>query len=334
MTKTNIHRRDACIALAGAVASGLALRNATAADDFPSRPVTLVVPYAPGLTADLWARLVAPRLSELWKVPVIVDNKPGGGTVIGMSHVARARPDGHTLLLGSLSTAMARLTNANIPFDPQVEFIPVCKYLSFKIVLATNAATFAKAKTLPELVTLSKASSGGIFYGGTGPGTAFNMSAGFILKGLGVNYSEVNYNGTSPITLALLRNEIQLCNNTPAALKGYLDSGQIAAIAALGEERFPELPNTPTVREAGYKGFFPILWNAVYAPKGTPRNVVDRIAADIMAVQNAPDMKDKIESNYSAFIPKSTPQSFAHELETETKQWREYLASINFKPQS
>ena len=132
------------------------------------------------------------------------------------------------------------------------------------------------------------------------------MSAGFVLKGLGMNYSEVNYNGTGPIMLAMLRNEVQLLNNTPAALKAHFESGQMVPIAALGEERFPELPQVPTVREAGYKGFFPILWNAVYAPKGTPRAVVDRIAADIMSVSTAPDMKDRIEGGFSGFIPKST----------------------------
>jgi tripartite-type tricarboxylate transporter receptor subunit TctC len=333
MDNFHLNRRQASVFISGCLGGGLATTKVLAAEEFPSKPVTLVVTFAPGATADLWARLVGPKLSELWKVPVIVENKPGAGTVIGMTAVARAKPDGHTLLLGSLSTAMAKLTNANIPFDPQVDLLPVCKYLSFKIVFATNPATYAKAKNLQDLVALSKTTSNGIFFGGTGPGTAFNMSAGFILKGLGMNYSEVNYNGMNPIMLAAIRNDIQLFSNTPAALKAHFDSGQLVPLSAHSEERFPELPNVQTVREAGYKGFFPILWNAIYAPKGTPRQVLEKIAADIMAVSMSPDMKERIEGGFSGFIPKSNPDSFARELVAETKQWQDYLASINFKPQ-
>ncbi|MBC8745958.1 tripartite-type tricarboxylate transporter receptor subunit TctC [Paraburkholderia sp. WC7.3g] len=328
---SRMNRRDACLALAGLLAGGLA-PGLAAADEFPGRQVTLIVPYEPGNTGDLWARMVAPKLSALWKQPVIVQNMPGASTMIGVAYVMRSKPDGHTLLIGSLSTTMAKLTNANVHFDPQVELAPVLKYLKFKMVLATNAVTYAKAKNLHELVTLSESVPGGIFYGGTGPGTAFNMSAGFVLRGLGVKYSEVNYNGTLPIILALIRNEVQVLENTPAALKGHIADGSIYPIAAFGEERFPELPNVQTVREAGYKGFYPVLWNGVFAPKGTPPRVLDRIAADIHAVSTAPDMKDRIESTFSGFIPQSNPQLFAHEIETETTQWRDFLASIHFTP--
>jgi tripartite-type tricarboxylate transporter receptor subunit TctC len=332
--KQPLNRRDACLSLAGLAAGGLTVSRAAAAETFPSRPVTLVVPYAPGVTADLWARMVGPRLSELWKQPVVVENRPGAGTIIGMQHVIRSQPDGHTLLLGSLSTSMAKLTTANVPFDPQVELAPVCKYMSFRIVLATNAATYAKAKNLQQFAALSKAGPKGLFFGGTGPGTAFNMCAGFILKGLGVNYFDVNYNGTSPIIVALLRNDVQLLANTPAALKDHLDDGSIRAIAALGEQRFPELPNVQTVREAGYTGFYPVLWNAVYAPKNTPSSILEKIAADIRTLTNAPDLKSRLESSFSGYVPESNPQSFARELAAETRAWREYLASIHFKPEA
>jgi tripartite-type tricarboxylate transporter receptor subunit TctC len=333
MDSSRLDRRNACLTLGAMLAGGLVSDAANAADEFPSRPVSLVVPFSPGNAADLWARLVAPRLSALWKQPVVVENKPGAGSMIGVDFVRRANPDGHTLLLGSLSTAMAKLTNANVQFDPQAELAPVCKYLSFKIVIATNAATYAKAKNLQELVALSKAIPDGLFFGGTGPGTALNMAGAFVLQGLGVRYSEVNYNGTPPGILALIRNDVQLLTTTPSLLKQHFDSGALYPLAALGEERFPEIPNTQTVREAGYKGFYPILWNAIYAPKNTPPRVLDRIARDIMAVTTAPDLKDKIESDFSGVIPNSNPQSFAKDLALETKAWREYLTSINFKPQ-
>ncbi|MBT2336634.1 tripartite tricarboxylate transporter substrate binding protein [Variovorax paradoxus] len=307
---------------------------AAAAEGFPSRPVTFVVPYAPGNTADLWVRMISPKLSALWKQPIVVDNKPGAGTAIGVGYAARAKPDGHTLLMGSLTTAMARLTNASFQFDPQEVLVPVIKYVDIKMVLATNAATYAKAKTLQEVAALSKAAPGGLFFGGSGPGTAFNMNAGFVLRGMGVNYSEINYNGVSPIVVALLRNDVQLYLNSPASIKSQLDDGSLHALAAIGESRFSELPNVPTVREAGYKGFFPQLWGGVFAPKNTPRPLLDRIAADIYAVTTVPDLKDRIESSFSSLIPKSTPELFAQEIANETMQWREFLTRIGFKPQS
>ncbi len=201
------------------------------------------------------------------------------------------------------------------------------------MVLVTNNATYAKAKNLRELVALSKTTPGGIFFGGTGPGTSFNMNAGFVLKGLGTNYSEINYNGTQPITLALLRNDVQVLFNTTAAIKTQIDSGAVHPLAVVADERFPEMPTVPTMLEAGYTGFHPVVWSGIFAPKGTPVATLDKIAADMLAVSLAPDMKDKIETSFAGTIPKSTPQIFAKELEIETKQWRDYLAAINFKPQ-
>src|SRR6185369_463924 len=241
MTSPSLNRRNACLTLGALLSGGLTAGAPVAADEFPSKPITLIVPFSPGNTSDLWARMVAPKLSALWRQPVIVENKPGASTMIGVDFVRRSKPDGHTLLLGSLSTSMAKLTNANVQFDPQAELAPVCKYLSFKIVIATNAVTYAKAKTLPDLVALSKSTPDGIFFGGTGPGTALNMSAAFPLNGLGMRYSEVNYNGMPPVILALIRNEVQLLTNTPAALKSHIDNGSIYPIAALGNERFSDL---------------------------------------------------------------------------------------------
>ncbi|MFT3719587.1 Bug family tripartite tricarboxylate transporter substrate binding protein [Pseudorhodoferax sp.] len=326
------NRRDACGAIAGLVSAGLLAGPARAADDFPGKPVMLVVPYGAGTTGDLWARMVAPRLSTLWKQPVIVDNKPGGSAMIGTAHVARSAPDGHTLLIGSLSTSMARLTNASVPFDPQVELVPVFKFLNFHMVFATNSATLAKAKDLRALVALSRSTPTGIFFGGTGPGTAFNMTAGFVLKGLAANYSEINYNGTQPVTIALVRDDVQVAINTPAAFKPQFDNGTVHPIAVLSEERYPDLPGVPTVREMGYRGFLPTVWSGVFAARGTPQRVLERIAADLLAVSMAPDMRDRIESAFAGVVPQSDPASFARELEADTRQWKEYLDSIGFKP--
>jgi tripartite-type tricarboxylate transporter receptor subunit TctC len=235
--------------------------KAVAAPDFPSRPVTFVVPYAAGSAGDLWARMISPSLSKLWGQPVLVENKPGAGALIGMGHVRHAKPDGHTLLLGSLSTSMAGLTKANLDFDPQVELVPVYKYLTFKIIFATNPRTYAQAKTLRDLAAYSQTLSNGIFAGDTGPGTAFNMSMGFVLNALNVKYQSVSYNGISAISLALVRDDVQVIINAPTSLNSFLHEKTMYPIAVLSEKRYADMPDVQTVREAGYEGFLPEIWN-------------------------------------------------------------------------
>lgn len=318
-----------CLILLLAICSS----GASTAADFPKKPVTFVIPYTAGTIGDLWVRKIAPNLSARWKQPVIVENKPGGGTMVALSHVARSNPDGHTLLIGSLSTSMAKLTTASISFDPQVELVPVIKSLDLKILFTTNKETYEKAKSLPELVSLSKKMKDGIFYGGTGPGTAYNMSSGFVLDGLGMKYSDINYNGTQPFTIALIRNDVQIAINTPAQLKTHIDNGSLKPLAALSESRYSDFPDVPTVREAGYQGFLPAVWSGVFAPKGISKEVLNKISRDILEVTTAPDLKDQIEKSFSGTVPDSSPEKFSKDLEKETKMWREYLAKINFKPQ-
>lgn len=328
-------RRHACLGLAALLSAGIYSGHATAANaaaDFPSRPVVFVVPYAAGTAGDMWARMISPKLGEIWGQPVVVENKPGAAALIGMTHTIRSKPDGHTLLLGSLSTSMAKLTKANIDFDPQVELVPVYKYLSFKIIFVTNVETYKYAKDLKQLAQYSNTLPEGIFSGDTGPGTAFNMASGFVLKNLNVKYQTVNFNGMSPIALALLRNDIQVMINTPSSLKSFLAEKTMHPLAVLSEQRYPEMPNVQTVREAGYDGFLPEIWNGVFAPKGTPSEVLDKIANDIRRVSLEPAMRKRIEETFTGVVQEGGRAEFEKSLQDDTKQWQQFLQAINFKP--
>lgn len=328
----NKKRRQACLLMVSLIGETTLPGASVASKEFPSKPVVFVVPYAPGTAGDQWARIIGPRLSQRWGQPVIVENKPGGGTLIAMQDVVRSTPDGHRLLVGSLSTSMAGLTKANIDFDPQEKLEPVFKFMKFKVAFATNPDTYAKAKTLPDFVALSKKTDAGIFVGDTGPGTAYNMTSGFVLKELGLNYSTIPYNGTSLFTTALMRNDVQVAFNSLSGFKSQFDSKTLYPIAVLSDKRYPELPDVQTVREAGYKGFLPEVWSGIFAPQNTPPAVLDKIANDLLAVSLEPEMKQRLESTFVGEVPNGSRQDFKDTLATETKAWRNFLSEIDFKP--
>jgi tripartite-type tricarboxylate transporter receptor subunit TctC len=227
---------------------------------------------------------------------------------------------------------MAGLTKANLDFDPQVELVPVYKYLTFKIIFATNPRTYAQAKTLRDLAAYSQTLSNGIFAGDTGPGTAFNMSMGFVLNALNVKYQSVSYNGISAISLALVRDDVQVIINAPTSLNSFLHEKTMYPIAVLSEKRYADMPDVQTVREAGYEGFLPEIWNGLFAPKGTPPEVIDKIVGDIQKVSAEPGMKERIESTFTGVIPPGGRVEFEQSLRRDTEQWQGFLKKIGFKP--
>ena len=324
--------RKTLIATAVIFAALLAVGTAGAADAFPSKPVRLVVPFAAGSTSDQWARLLAPMLEARWKQPVIVENKPGASGAIAADYVARAPADGHALLVGSQSTAMARLTSASIKFDPQVELAPVYKFISYQMVFATNAQTWEHAKTLKELVDYSQKTKG-VFFGGTGPSSSFNVSNAMINRVLGMKYSDIDFPGPAQMMLGLMRNDVQFVLNTPSALKGQIESKAVFPIGVLSEKRYRNIPDVPTVREAGYQGYLPQIWNGLFTARATPLAVREQIAHDVAAVATTPEGRQQFESRFTGEVLKSSPESFERELTEETRHWREFFASIHFKPE-
>ncbi|MFT3718723.1 Bug family tripartite tricarboxylate transporter substrate binding protein [Pseudorhodoferax sp.] len=324
--------RKTFIGTAAALAALLATGTAAAADAFPSKPVRLVVPFAAGSSSDQWARVLAPMLEARWKQPVIVENKPGASGTIAADYVARAPADGHTMLVGSQSTAMAKLTSASIKFDPQVELAPVYKFISYKIVFATNAPTYAQARTLKDLVAYSQRAQG-VFFGGLGPSSSFNVTNAIINRALGMKYSDIDFPGPAQMMLALARNDVQLVVNTPSALKGQIDAKTVFSIGVLSEQRYSDMPDVPTVREAGYQGYLPQIWNGLFTARATPAAVREQIARDVAAVATTPEGRQQFESRFTGEVQQSSPERFERELAEETRHWREFFASIHFKPE-
>lgn len=299
------------------------------AQDWPTRPVRIVLAVGPGSSGDTLARLMAPRLEAIWKQPVIVENKPGAGGILGTEHAINSK-DGHTLLLASQSSYLPKFTQANPRFDPTVDLIPVYKIIEYDLVLATNAQTAQQAKTLADVVKLSNTTRDGLFFSGTGPTSIFNVTMGVLNKVVGAKYTAVSFNNVGAMNIALMRNDAQLMLNTPSSIKGHIDSGALVPLAAISAKRYANLPNVPTIYEAvNYSGYLPVLWAGMVMPKGTPPAVVERVARDIESVVSNPETKQSIETTLSGLVQQSSPNSFSQQIRDEMETWK----SLGIKPE-
>ncbi|WP_198968752.1 Bug family tripartite tricarboxylate transporter substrate binding protein [Xylophilus sp. ASV27] len=322
---------NAAIALGIPVAKPSVAGASRSHDAFPVRPVKLFVPFTPGTSGDLWARQLAPTLEARWRQPVIVENKPGAGGLIGAEQVARAQADGHTLLVGSQSTAFAKFTLAGVRIDPLADLDPVIKFLNYKMLLVVSASTHAKARSPEALLALSRASQGGLFFGSVGVASQQSVKNGILAEGIGLRFTPVEYPGVAQTVIALVRDEVQYILATPASVKTFIDNGSAVPMAALADTRYADWPAVPSIRELGLKGYLPDTWGGLFAPQGTSLAITERIGRDIqLAVDETKDLKARIESSLSGSVPLSDPQSFRSELNLEAQQLRAYLQRIHF----
>ncbi|MGE4240663.1 Bug family tripartite tricarboxylate transporter substrate binding protein [Ramlibacter sp.] len=325
-------RRNGFRLLAGAAAALAFAAGPAAAQEWPTRPVKIVIAVGPGSTGDLIARTLAPKLEAVWKQPVIVENRPGAGGIVGTEHVVNAT-DGHTLLFASTSSMLPKFTAKALRFDPYADLVPVYKFIEYQHILTTNAETAKKAKTLREFVALSKTAP--VFFAGIGPTSVYNGTLAVVNKSMGVKYSTVDFNSVSAMNLALMRNDAQFAINTPSAVLSQIEAGQLAAYAVIGTERYAKLPNVPTLAQAGvgFNGYIPMIWGGFMAPKNMPAGSVERIARDVLAIASDPSTTDPLEARFSGKVQKSSPAQFAKENIEEGNVWKELFQSMNFKPE-
>ncbi|MEC3768784.1 Bug family tripartite tricarboxylate transporter substrate binding protein [Cupriavidus sp. SS-3] len=310
----------------------LLLPRTAAAEQWPTKPVKIVIALAAGSSGDILARILAQRLEGIWKQPVIVENKPGAGGVIGTEYVVNAT-DGHTILLGTQSSILPKFTTKNLKFDPMVDLVPVYKVINYQLVVAVNAETALKAKTMRDLVKLSKSSSDGLFFGGAGPTSIFDLTMGLLNKSLGMRYTKLDFNSVGAMNLAVIRNDAQFMMNTPSSMKAQMDAGNLKPLAAISTERYPNLPDVPTLSEAvGYKGYLPLLWAGVFVPKSTPSAVVARIARDLQTLSADKQFKDAVETRLTGTVVTSSPSAFSKQLTEEVGIWKGLFTEMNYQP--
>lgn len=310
----------ACLAAVTAFLLAPAAAPSAHADDYPSRPITLVVPYTPGGSTEILARIVAQKLGDRLGKPVVVENKPGAGTVIGTTAVAQADPDGYTLLMATPTPLAINVTvHKSLPYDPAADFMPLAMVASAPFFLIVNPSL--PVHTVKELIAYAKANPGALSYGSGGVGAPHHLYMELFKSMTGTQMTHVPYKGSLPALDDVVGGHIQLmfCDIPPAA--GMVAAGKVRALGVSTKARVAAYPDIPTVAEAGVPGFDVAGWFMIVAPAKTPRTVVDRLHDELLAVMAEPDVKERIVK--LSLVPLPTPsvvdmQSF---VKTEIVRW-------------
>jgi tripartite-type tricarboxylate transporter receptor subunit TctC len=293
------------------------------AQTFPSKAIHIVVPFGAGGGADLTARTVGQKISETLGQPVIIDNKPGAGGVIAGDLVARAAPDGHTLLLISSGTAVsATLFNA-LPYDTVRDFIPVAPLATFDLVIV--AAEGGRFKTLAELVAWSRANPGKLNIGTPNVGSTQNLAAELFKSAAGLDIQIVPFNGTPAVINALRGGQIDAGLDILGPLQAQIKAKALRALAITGDKRSRMLPEVPTAQESGIAGYSAASWNGLAVPAKTPKDVVARLNRDIVAALNDPAVRKRLEDLNLDPHP-GTPEQAAAMLNKDIKRWGDVIA--------
>ncbi|HJU23776.1 MAG TPA: tripartite tricarboxylate transporter substrate binding protein [Casimicrobiaceae bacterium] len=259
------------------------------ADEYPTRPIRIVVPFSPGGAVDGPTRLIAQELGKRLGQPVVVENKPGAGATIGTDVVAKAPPDGYTLLLASQTNAISATLYRQLPFDPIEDFTPITLIGREPGVVVVHPSV--PARTLQEFIAYVKAHPGKVDYASSGNGSGQHLFAALLASKTGMKMNHVPYRGSGQATTDLLSGVVAMAIPGTAGMVGHIKSGKLRALAVTGAKRSPQLPDVPTVIESGVPGYEAYVWMGLLAPKGTPRPIVERLQHDVVAVLGEDEVK-------------------------------------------
>jgi len=298
------------------------------AQQFPARPIHLIVGFTPGGGVDINARLLAPRLSEILGQPVIVENKPGAGTNIANEYVTKSAPDGYTLLFNSPAVAINMSLYRNPPYDLLRDLTGVSVFSDSTNILVVPASL--PVKSVKELVALARDKPGALNFSSAGSGTTQHLAGELFKLRTGTNIVHVPYKGSAPSIAALLGEQVQLTFVNPLAIGAHVKSGRLRALAVAGPKRSPLMPDVPTMKEAGVEGVEVPLWFGMLAPAATPREVIAVLAAGVARVARDPDMRKRLEEQGAEPVG-SAPEEFNALLRAETAKWAEVVTASGAK---
>ncbi len=318
-----MHLLARAAALALVLALGATAPAALAQDSaaYPTRAVKIVVPFAAGGATDITARQVGVKLAQKWGVPVVIENHPGAGGNVGADLVAKAKPDGYTLLLGVTGSHAINISlMKTMPYHPLRDFEPLTLATLYPNAIVVNAAV--PANDLPELIRLIKAKPGEWSYGSDGIGTASHLTMELLKAKGGFDATHVPYKGGAPMIADLVGGQIKMGITGLPAVQPQVKAGTLKVIAVTTARRAPGAPAYPTIAEQGFPGFAAAPWSGFFAPKGTPPAIVAKIAADLVEVMQSPDLAQKMQELGSQLAP-DTPGEFRKFIEDEIAKWAE-----------
>ena len=307
----------ACLAMAGI---------ATAADNYPSKPVRVVVPFTPGTGMDIIARSVGPKLSERVGQPVVVDNRPGASGNLGAELVAKAAPDGYTLMISATPLVSSPHLYKNVPFKPLSDFAPISLAAWGTLMLVANPGT--KITNIEDLVSQARANPGKITYSSPGIGTPHHMSMELLKDRMGINLLHVPYKGTAGAVTDVLGGQINIMFIPIHVGMQFVKGGKLRAIAVGSPKRHPNAPDLPTLTEVGVKGADIDMWYGYLAPKGTPAPVVGKLETELRGILAAPDVKTAFDAQ-GMQPASSTPAEFAALMKREDARWAAIIKKNN-----
>jgi tripartite-type tricarboxylate transporter receptor subunit TctC len=300
------------------------------AADYPNRPITLIVPYPPGGGVDAMARVVGQKLSEALKQQVVVDNRGGAGGTLGTRAVAKAAPDGYTLLLGHTGTVSINpsLYGANAGYDPRKDFAPIGMVASMPVALLAHPSF--PAKSIAEVIALAKKEPGKLNLGTSAVGTGGYMCAELFKSAAGVDVAIIPYKGTAPVMNDLLGGHVPVAFGVLPPALGNIAAGNIRAIAVTSAKRFSLLPDVPTFDESGLPGFEAVLHYGLLAPAGTPKEIVDKLGAELRKLVDTDDVKQKIHAEGGDPMT-STAAEYAADIDKEETKWSGLVHRLGLK---
>ena len=300
------------------------------AQTYPAKAVRLVVPFLAGGSTDIVGRTVAQKLNEMWGQPVVVDNRPGGGTTIGTEAVARAAPDGYTLLVTPAPFTINPSLLAKIPSDALNDFAPITLINTTPLVMVVHPGV--PAKTVKELIALAKAKPGKLNFGSSGTGGSNHLAGELFDAMAGVKMVHIPYKGNAGALTDIVGGHLDVVYNGVTSAIALIRGGKLRVLAVTSLKRTAALPEVPTLDETGLKGFEAVAWNGLTAPAKTPRDVILKINADVIKIINSPELKERLKAEGSDPVGNS-PEQFAAFLRSEVAKWAKVIKVAGVKPE-
>jgi len=305
-----------------------AAAGSAASQPFPTKPVRIIVPFAPGGATDIVARLIAPRLSENLGQSVVVDNRGGGGATIGMDLVAKAPPDGHTLGVATLTFALNPSLFSKLPYNSERDFVPVSLVSVVPFVMMLHPSV--PARDVKSLVALAKARPGSINFSSSGNGSASQMALELFKYMTKTDMVHVAYTGGGPAILALLSGQVSIFTGSIAAGLQHFKAGKLVPLGVTSLKRDPVLPEVPSIAESGLPGYELIEYQGIVVPSGTPAGVVQRLNAEIVKALATPELKERFSSQ-GAYIVASSPEQLAEHIRKQMTLWAKVIKTAGIR---